>query len=368
MFKLSWRFYFSVLLSALLIGGCDQSAPDPVTTDNAPSITSRRRIITLAPALTQMLTDLGLSEEIVGVAQHDVVAPPGAAVVGSFDNPDYEKLLSLKPTHVLTMNTSTIDTPKRLADLAVEGRFALASFQYPKQIWDVYNTLLLGDGEAHIIGGPHRFGNSVDNSLAVLLDVFEPAQQLSDKMGRQLTALEDVVAAGRLNQRVLMLISVDPVMAVGPDTVLDHLLFTGANAFNVAASQIVSAPTFDREKLQSLKPDVIVLLLPNDPPLKSIEEDARLRVFQGLSMPAIENNRIHLVNHPLVKLPSSTMPIVAAELAKAVHPNLADRIDAALEQAEKALEIPEQSPFDEAAVDETEGSVDDATPSNGSKG
>ena len=89
---------------------------------------------------------------------------------------------------------------------------------------------------------------------------------------------------------------------------------------------------FNREKLLRTAPDVIVLLLPDAPPLESIEDDPRLAILRDLDIPAVKNDRIVLINHPLAQLPSTSLPTIAVLMAKAVHPQLADRIDKAMLQ------------------------------------
>ena len=45
------------------------------------------RLVTLAPALTQMVIDLDEANALVGIAENDMVAPPGLPVVGNFAYP-----------------------------------------------------------------------------------------------------------------------------------------------------------------------------------------------------------------------------------------------------------------------------------------
>jgi len=338
--------------------GCedDTSTPIPPPTDQTRS-TDQRRIVTLSPALTQMVVDMGFADQIVGVAQQDNAAPENTPVVGTYQNPDFEKLLSLKPTHVLTM-TDKGKTPAKLTDMAVDGQFVLASYDAPERILDLSQILLLGSPTAQVIGGSAPFDPSVAGSLYLVLDAYDEAGALVERMQRQLQFLKNTTSAGNANQRVLMLLSTDPTMAVGPDTVHNDLLYGHVQAQNAAASAMVGAPTYDREKLVSLRPDVIVLLAPGDPPLQSIDDDPRLAPFRDLDIPAVNKKRIHLVNHPLTLLPSSSLPVVAAEIAKAVHPELAAHIDAAMAEA---LQRPSVDDGEPATEDDASAGAPEAT-------
>ncbi len=64
---------------------------------------SAKRIISLAPSITEILFALGLNEEIVGVT--DFCDYPEAALnkprIGGFINPSIEKIVSLKPDLII---------------------------------------------------------------------------------------------------------------------------------------------------------------------------------------------------------------------------------------------------------------------------
>src|SRR6185295_16551995 len=64
-----------------------------------------RRIISMAPNLTEMVYDIGAEEQLVGVTDF-CKFPPAAkskVKVGGWINPNYEKILSLKPNLVLAL-------------------------------------------------------------------------------------------------------------------------------------------------------------------------------------------------------------------------------------------------------------------------
>ena len=67
------------------------------------------RIVSFSPGITQTLVDLGLSSKIVGRTAFCKSISKTIPVVGSYLDIDYERLLRLKPTHVLIQQ---IKTPK----------------------------------------------------------------------------------------------------------------------------------------------------------------------------------------------------------------------------------------------------------------
>jgi hypothetical protein len=87
------------------------------------------------------------------------------------------------------------------------------------------------------------------------------------------------------------------------------------------------ALVMDREKLIAARPDVIILLLPGQPALKDLASDPRLADFRGLDVPAVKLNRIVLIDDLQGLLPGTSLPLVTAKIAKAIHPSLAEEID-----------------------------------------
>ena len=317
--------WFAVSMLMLAVAGCGGG-------EEGGDYRGEQRIVTLSPSLTQMLVDSGASDLLVGVGEHDAAAPPGMPVVGHFVDVDTEKLLSLEPTHVMTVRTRQ-EPPRRLRNLAAAGRFELLVYPYPYTIDAALEVLhnrsraesarTDGDTEDSGAGGVYS-----PPSVGEVLGMPERAAALEMRVRRQLEAVGEVTA-GRERLSVLMLIGTRSLMASGPGSVLDELL-DYAGGRNAAAGASVSAPTYDREALTALAPEVIVLLLPHAPPLT--ENDPRLAELRGLPVPAVENGRIHLINDPLAVLPSTNMPAAAAALAKAIHPSLAGELDERLER------------------------------------
>ncbi len=279
-------------------------------------------MVSLAPALTQMIVDLGLGSQLVATAENDAAAPPGLPVVGHYQDINTEMLLLVEPTHVVTMATQQA-VPQQLQALAAAGRFVLVAYPYPITVSDVVSILYEPNG---LVSGVEATGGGP--SLGVLLNQPKRAREVITTMHTQLEWL------GRITRhdaypRVLMVIGLNPLMASGPGTVHDQLL-SYCGAHNAAADAAVGAPVYDKEKLTHAKPDVIMMLLPGAAPLGSIDTDPRLAHLRGLPIPAVANRRVVLIDDPLVHLPASNLARTAAAMAQAIHPDLTQRIRQAL--------------------------------------
>jgi len=280
--------------SLLLLTGCDRKTESPQPQAATP------RYVTLAPAMSQILIDMGQQKNIVGIAQFDMTAAKDLPVVGNYLDIHTEKLLKLKPTHVLMMAGKN-GTPESLKQLAEQHHFKLISFAYPDTINDV---LQIVTQTSHDIGMKQLGQETVDRFESQMRDVKKWVQ-------------------GQKSQRVLALIGTEPIMASGPNTVIHEMIqFVGSE--NVAANAPVSAPTYDHEKLVALNPDVILLLRPNAPPLENGLDDPRLESLKNLPINAVKNKRIYIINDPLTFLPATTLPRIAKQFALAIHPQLSD--------------------------------------------
>lgn len=338
------RFAGVLLLLPLIaaVAGCGGAAPPPgsASPDRGAQADSSGggggggggtlRIVSLTPGITRMLVDLGLGDRLVGVAEFDDAVPEGMnpPVLGHFLDVDMEKLAIADPTHILMM-VGKEGAPANLVSLAESKGIELVVYPYPKTVADVARMLHDPDDELE----PISVGEAVGRPGR--------AAALRRTLMGGLDAIAAVTARAGDRPRTLMVIGEGvPVMALGPGGPMHELLHIagGTNAAAGGTNENVPAPTFDREKLAALDPEVIVLMLPKSPPLGDVATDARLATFRGLPVPAVDRGEIHLMNDPEVLLPSTRMLDTAAGLARLLHPGLAGAIDAAV--AEAATEVP----------------------------
>lgn len=357
-----------VLAALAALAGCDSgpgsvSIPYESPAEQPPS----KRIVSLSPAITRMIVDMGKAQNLVGVAEHDASAPKAAAVLGNAFSPDAEKLLHADPTHVLVM-AGPGQVPAALSRLAESKRFEVIVYPYPRKIEDVMTMLFdprtdlarfVPPEAAASPGAPQTPPPPPVASLGSLLEDVNRGIDVAKKLSARLEALSQVTRS-QPQPRVLMVVGVEPeIVASGVGTVLHELLTMHCGAINAAIPKVQApdkidskqierlqkldptadpahgvgvAPTFDKEKLLAAAPDVVLLLLPGAPPLQDIESDPRLAKFRGLDIPAVKQKRFVLLNDPQIHLvESSAMASVGAIMVKAIHPTLAGEVDRAME-------------------------------------
>lgn len=293
--------YLIGLLLAGLAVGCDEVPSAPKVQRSGP-----QRIVSLSPAITQMIIDLGKGELIVGVGQFDPLARQGVAVVGDGFNFDTEKLLGVEPSDVFVQATRQGIAPG-LYDLGDEQGFSIHAYGLETTA-DILDVLMNNSGLA----------------VASRIGAEEAGITLAARIEAHLAFIAAEVAAEPRRQ-TLVLVGLSPMTAAGPGTFLGEMLML-AGASNVIEQASTLYPVLDVERLLSLDPDIIVLIHTEagDPPAQIPP------MIADLSLRAVRQGRVVWLSDEQALLPSTSVVRITAKLAKLIHPELADRIDRAV--------------------------------------
>ncbi|MEM7577118.1 MAG: ABC transporter substrate-binding protein [Planctomycetota bacterium] len=321
----SSRYAVMLAIAVALLASCSRETPatDP----------DELRIISFMPSATRIVVDLGLGDRIVGVAEHDAAAPSINAdgepmpIVGHFMDVDIERLLSLRPTHVIFPETTSGVPAPLESQLDLRGAALLAE-PYPTVVADVYAAIVrLADG----LGQPE--------SGQDLLNGFESRMMLAGMFGAFASGIDerfglDAAAGDGIRTRALLAFAVDPVVASGPGSI-NHELLTMAGGLNVVGDASTSAVTLDREAVIGLNPAVVVLLLPGRTAEEAFETIAW---FEGLPIDAIKRGRVYALTDPQVLLPATNLPEVLRQLSGVIVGD-SPRVVAPNDDAEQATPV-----------------------------
>ncbi|MEO0475891.1 MAG: ABC transporter substrate-binding protein [Planctomycetota bacterium] len=303
-----------ICLALCLQLGCDQQAGQSGDAsafndgDNGPTIVS------LTPAITQMLLDMGKRDQIVGIAEYDnpdLELP----VCGSYNNPVLARIIELGPDLVLTQSSTgrLEDAHEGLRDYAEKDVFELKVIPYSRSLADVHRALI-----------------DPASGLGVAVDDLEAAQRARDLMQLRIERISAIVT-GAERPRVLMLINPTTLGAIGTGVTHDELLRLAGGA-NALAHVNTGYLTLDRAMLQqTIRPEVVLILEPRGSELT--DSDPRLRPFEGLAIPVNTSRRFAVIRHPQAMLPSTALPEVMKEIALALHPDKAEAIREAYDTA-----------------------------------
>jgi iron complex transport system substrate-binding protein len=267
----NWRLTVATALVAVLLSSA--------TAQSRPS-----RIVSLVPAVTEMLYAIGAGDRVVGVSSFDRFPPEIERVprVGALLDPDVERILSLRPDLVIVYRSQQ--------DLLTQlGRARIATFVYAHSgLADVTTTLRqvgerVGAAERSIavsaeidrrIDEVRRSANSSNSS--------KPHPATLIVFGRDAFALRGIYASGGIG------FIHDMVTAAG-----------GRNVFSDTKREAVQVTT---ELIIARAPEIILELRAD--PLDAAAESRELKTWGALSsVPAVRNGRVHIVADPRTVIP-----------------------------------------------------------------
>lgn len=251
-----------------------------------------KRLIALAPNLTEILYALNLGDRVVGVTNH-CNYPPEVGLkpkVGSYVNLNVERIISLAPDLVI----GTVDGNERnVLDLLQQARIKVF-FVNPRNVRQAIDTVFI---VGSVCGLPER------------------ARHISDRLTLRVNQIVESTRAAE-KPLVFLQINIQPIMTVNKNTV-HHDLIQLAGGKNMTADEPVTYPRISLEEVIRRKPGVILI--------SSMErggrfEKARQEWLQWTSIPAVQEGRVHLIDSDLIDRPSPRIVDGLEVMARILHP------------------------------------------------
>jgi iron complex transport system substrate-binding protein len=256
-----------------------------------------KRIVSLVPALTEMLFAIGSGPQVVGVSSFDDFPPDVKSLprVGALVDPDMERILSLRPDLVIVYGSqTTVETQLT--------RAGIRAYSYRHA------------GLAGVFSTIRDLGRTVGHT--------REAEQLAQQLQQRLDSVKARVA--RL-QRVRTLLvferdlgSLRSLFASGGVGFMHDILGI-AGGINVFADVSRESVQPSVETILARAPDVILEVRPTG--LSREQIPAERRVWEALpSIPAVRKGRIHIVTDDYLVTPGPRMAQAAEAIARIIHP------------------------------------------------
>jgi iron complex transport system substrate-binding protein len=251
-----------------------------------------RRVVSLAPSLTESLYALGMESLLVGDTDYCDYPPAATKIhkVGGATNPSLEEIAALRPDVVLvTKSLNRIETVQQLE------RLGIAAYATDPHTVDEIRTSV--HRLAKILGNPAA-GEDLDAQLQ---------HQESDLRQR----LQNTTPT-----RVLFVVWTDPLISVGQHTfIADALTYAGAVSI-VDSSQ--DWPQMSLEEMVHLQPDFLVFA--------SSHSETVSRDMQALakrpgwdSLEAVKQRRFAVISDAINR-PAPRLLAAVENLARQIHP------------------------------------------------
>ncbi len=262
-----------------------------------------RRIISLAPSVTETLFAVGAGERVSGVTMFCNYPPKVGKLpeVGQFARFNLEKILILEPDMVV----ATRDAPSETV------MYQLERYGIPLHTVSASNI-------EETIATIRSIGRAVGQE--------KEADRIAGDMERRLERIEKL--AGDLDPvKTLIVYDHEPLILAGPKTFADDII-EKAGGINIASDARIKYPRYSIEKMVLEGPEVIIEAgqMEADNP-----NSEKLTGFwqSWPSMPAVKNGRIEIVNADLISRPGPRIIEGLEAVARALHPEIAARLEEA---------------------------------------
>ncbi|MGA2466211.1 MAG: cobalamin-binding protein [Thermodesulfobacteriota bacterium] len=251
-----------------------------------------KRIVSLAPNITEILFSLGLDEEIVGVSIHCNFPEKAKSKVqvGSYISLDFEKITFLKPDLVIATGAgNTRDMVDRL------GKLGFPTYViFPKNFNDVLKSI---DHLGQVVGREKE-------AMGIILGIKQRRQRVIE------------LTKGLSRPKVFLQIGEAPIVTVGKGSFADDLIHL-AGGENIARKEKEMYPRLGMEEILKRSPEVILIssMNPKGDYQRVLQEWSRWKMI-----PAVKNGRVHLIDSDLIDRPSPRIIDGLEEIARILHP------------------------------------------------
>ena len=274
-----------------------QSAPSVISANVVP-----QRIVTMAPSVTETVFALGLGDRVVGVSEYCKYPPEALDKprVGGLLNPNFERIVGLRPDAVLLLESSVQDPSVfrklqipvlQVNHLSVDG--ILASIEQ-------VGTACGADAKAE----------------GIVADIRRRLDRIAEKTAgrhppRVMVAIDRTLGAGSLQD----------VYITGGDGHIDRIieLAGGRNAYPDSRARF---PVVSQEGILQINPDVIIDLAYGLAGKDADEATIRADWQCLAEVDAVRHDRVYLIADDFATVPGPRFILFVEKLARLLHPEV----------------------------------------------
>ena len=253
-----------------------------------------QRIVSLAPSITEIVFSLAREERLVGATQYSNFPEAARTIprVGSYVRLDIERIISLKPDLCLGIKDGNpLHTVEKIEALGIPVYVI-----DPKSIDDIINVI-------------ERFGG--------LLHAASKAREITADMRQRIDRIKEIVSRTPSRPYVFFQIDAAPIISAGENTFI-HELITTAGGRNAAAGEL-QYPRYNWEEILRMQPEVAIVASMAG---GHSAEELKAGWQKWPQIPAVRNNRVHVVDANLIDRPTPRLIEGLEKFARIIHPEL----------------------------------------------
>jgi len=226
---------------------------------------SNQRLISLSPATTEILFSLGLQDKIIGNTTFCNFPQEAKNIpkVGTFSEPNIERIISLKPDIVFTTGLEQAQTVLKLRKLGIK-----VFINDPKSFSELFESII---------------------KIGEITDKEQEAKSLVKEMKERMEIVQTKVAKipKRNWPKVFIEIWYAPIMTAGPSSIVGELIDI-AGGKNIAYDTPRPYSRFSAEVVIDRNPDIIILGYMT----KENTQDLVSNRLGWKNIDAVKNNRV----------------------------------------------------------------------------
>jgi iron complex transport system substrate-binding protein len=249
-----------------------------------------KRIITLAPNLTETIFELGLDKYLVGNTVYCDYPEAAKKIdkVGNMLTFNYEKILTLKPDIVF---------------ITVEGN--------TKDTYDKFHEL----GIKIFVSNPRNY-SGIKKTFTDFGKIFGIENLVASKIATWDSTISNIkTSAKNYPEKLAMyVIELRPIMIAGKNTFINEFLQI-CGLKNIAEDSPMNYPTFSREEILKRNPDYIIFPTGGEDDLSTVKN----AYPEWAKLTAINNNHVLFVDRNLYSRPGPRFVEAVTDLFNRLH-------------------------------------------------
>jgi iron complex transport system substrate-binding protein len=261
-----------IVIFLILVLSCSAFAAEPASTP--------RRIVSLAPSVTEILFAMGLGDNIVGVTSFCDYPEEAKKKqkIGGMSNPSLEAVVSLKPDIVVM---TTDGNPKEFEE-------RLHSLKITTYVFTARRLAELSQGIRQLSAalGKKEKGDALARDIEAGIHRVEAKH----------SAIGKPQAASR--KKILYIVWPEPLIVAGPGTVIDDAI-TLLGDFNIAQDAVAAYPKYSVEEVIRQAPEVIIIGKGSGMDMVAVSRGLLKRMT---SVPAVKSGAICYLGDGLYRL------------------------------------------------------------------
>ncbi|HEY7321495.1 MAG TPA: cobalamin-binding protein [Candidatus Binatia bacterium] len=256
----------------------------------SPEMSAPRKIVSLAPSVTETLFALGFGDRLVGVTTSCDYPPEARAIakIGGFMNPSLESIVAKRPDVVIGVSSAT--DPVKAREMERLGlKVILISLA---SVSDILSSI---------------------QSIARLLGNPQSGEKLVRRITRQMDQVKNRIAPAP-RRSTLLLVGLRPLIAVGGKNFINELI-TLAGGKNIAGDAAQPWLNLPDEVVVAKAPQVIIEAGMGSERDQSVNHWADLK-----SIPAVQQGRVYPYPSDKILRPGPRIGEGLEEIARLLHP------------------------------------------------